>query len=261
MMTTVSITHPQLVAALVKPPQAIIDTLSVFTVDLWHGATGVSGEAGELLEALMFPPEGGIDRVNLREELGDLFFYVEQIVQRSGVHIKWDAADEIARNATISPDQILPVGAAIAIHASQVLDTVKKAAIYNKELDLELLTNQISALAASMLTLCYMFGLQRQECLNSNILKLSKRYAALSYSDQAAQDRADKAQPEEGVIPARKPFKGEEDTRAHTPGVTEAHVPNAETQAAIQEVRDGDLPRHGTVENLMRDLNGEDLQD
>lgn len=216
-MTTLQITHPQLVAALVKKPQDILDTLSIYTVDLWHGATGVAGESGELLEAILFPPSEGIDVVNLREELGDLFFYMEQIVQRSGIVLDWDALHEQARNNIISPDAAIQHAASIAIqhaasiavHGSQVLDTVKKAALYNKALDVELLTNQLSALAVSMLTLGLMFGLSRGECLNANIIKLSKRYSSLSYSDQQAQDRADKVQPQEGVIPARKPFKGE----------------------------------------------------
>lgn len=208
-MTTLQITHPQLVATLVKPPADILATLSLHNVDLWHGATGVAGEAGELLEAILFPPEAGIDVVNLREELGDLFFYQEQLVQRTGIILDWDAFHEQSRNNIISPDAAIQHAASIAVHGSQVLDTVKKAALYNKTLDVELLTNQLSALSVSMLTLALMFGLSRGECLSANIIKLSKRYASLSYSDQQAQDRADKVQPTDGVIPARKPFKGE----------------------------------------------------
>ena len=217
-MTTLQITHPQLVAALVKPPIDIIVSLKPFTADLWHGATGVSGEAGELLEAILFPPADGVDRVNLREELGDLYFYIEQLVQRTGIALDWDALDGIARSQEISGGMDIQYAAQISVHGSQVLDTVKKAAIYNKDLDTELLKNQLSALGLSMLTLGYMFGLPREECLNANILKLSKRYASLSYSDAAAQERADK---QSGEVPSRKPFKGEEDTRAHTPGVTQ----------------------------------------
>lgn len=208
-MTTHSITHPQLVSALVKPPVDIIASLTPHTADLWHGATGVAGETGELLEAILFPPVSGIDVVNVREELGDLFFYIEQIVQRSGITLDWDALHELARNNIISVDAIRHA-ASIAVHGSQVLDTVKKTALYNKTLDMELLTNQMSALAVSMLTLGLMFGLSRGECLNANIIKLSKRYASLSYSDKAAQERADK---KSGEIWARKFFNGPQEPR------------------------------------------------
>lgn len=206
-MTT--ITHPQLVAALVKPPQAILDTLTIYTVDLWHGATGVSGEAGELLEAILFPPKDGVDRINLREELGDLYFYVEQILQRTGIVIDYDAIAESVRNTQVGINPEVTWAASIAVHGSQVLDTVKKAALYNKALDIELLTNQLNALVMAMQMLGAMHGLLREECLNSNIQKLSVRYGSLTYSDKQAQDRADKLQPPEGIIPARKPFPGE----------------------------------------------------
>lgn len=220
MMTTHSITHPELVSALVKPPHDIIVSLTAFNVDIWHGATGVAGESGELLEAILFPPESGVDRVNVREELGDLYFYIEQLVQRTGITLAFDAAEQIAADADNRAKLMLTYAAAIAVHGSQVLDTVKKAAIYNKELDKELLTNQLNALVASMFTLGKMFDLPRDECLRANIHKLSKRYESLQYSDKAAQERADKR---DGQVPERKPFKGEEDTRAHTEGVTQEH--------------------------------------
>jgi len=237
-MTTISITHPQLVAKLVKSPLLIIETLTPFSVDLWHGATGVAGEAGELLEAILYVKPEEVDRVNIREELGDLFFYMEQIVQRSGIAIDWDGADEIARHAIISPDQILPVGASLAIHASQVLDSIKKVALYNKPLDQELLTNQMGALAASAITLGYMFGLAHHECLAANIVKLSKRYASLSYSDQQAQDRADKVQPPEGIIPGRKYFSGDIPVLpAETKDVVQPHIPRT---ADMQDIADAE---------------------
>lgn len=209
-MTTHSITHPQLVTALVKPAPDIIATLTPYGVDLWHGATGVAGESGELLEAIVFPPATGIDRVNLREEMGDLYFYIEQITQRTGIVLAFDAAQEIADGADMRAKLALTYAASIAVHGSQVLDTVKKQAIYNKDLDVELLTNQLNALVASMATLGKMFQLERQECLNANIHKLSKRYQSLSYSDAAAQARADKR---DGQIPDRKFFKGDQEPR------------------------------------------------
>lgn len=194
-MNKLLISHPQLVAALVKPPRDIINSMTEFTADLWHGATGVSGEAGELLEAVLFPPVDGVDIDNLREELGDLFFYIEQITQRAEISLDWDALYDQSRNNIISPDAAITHAASISVHGSQVLDTIKKAAIYNKALDKELLTNQLSALGVSMLTLAIMFGLSRGESLDANIQKLSKRYTSLHYSDVAAQARADKQIP------------------------------------------------------------------
>lgn len=128
------VTHPELVKALVKAPADIRATLDDSKVDLIHAVLGISGEAGELLDAVkkhaVYNKE--LDRENVIEELGDLEFYMEQLRQR--------------------------------------------------------------------------LGITRQETLDANIAKLAKRYAGLNYSDKAAQDRADKA-------PERKFFKGEQEPR------------------------------------------------
>jgi len=113
-----------MVSALVKPGQAIIDSLTPEDADLLHMAVGVSGEAGELLDAVkkkvIYRKELDID--NMKEELGDIEFYMERIRQ-----------------------------------------------------------------------IC---GFTREEVIEANISKLSKRYKSLSYSDDAAQKRADKAEGE-----------------------------------------------------------------
>jgi hypothetical protein len=234
-MTT--ITHPQLVAALVKPPLHILQELTPYGVDLWHGATGIAGEAGELLEAILFPPEAGIDRVNVREELGDLYFYVEQVCQRTGIVLSREAIMSASLEANLNGVMLLPHAAAVAVHGSQVLDTVKKTAIYNKRLDLELLTNQLGALSSAMLTLGHMFGIEREEAMADNIHKLSKRYESLSYSDTAAQTRADKVQPPEGIIPSRKFFSGEPPVLPpETTDIVQPHVGKAEMTQGCKDI-------------------------
>ncbi len=84
------ITHPQLVAGLVKPGAAIIATLTPAEAHLWHMVTGVSGEAGELLDAIKKHViyRKPLDRENVTEELGDLEFYMEGI--RQALHIERD---------------------------------------------------------------------------------------------------------------------------------------------------------------------------
>lgn len=195
-MTQITITHPELVKALVKPPADIMVSLSQFTTDLWHGATGVAGETGELLEAFLDVNIDEIDRINLREEMGDIYFYVEQLVQRTQMILDWDNIYLHARNAEITPDRALYYAAKAAVYGSQVLDTVKKASIYNKALDHGMLNQVLSNMLVHVVTLGYMFGIDHTEALAANIQKLSKRYASLSYSDKAAQERADKTEPE-----------------------------------------------------------------
>jgi NTP pyrophosphatase (non-canonical NTP hydrolase) len=74
-------THQQLVASLVKDPTQIVATLTPEKADIWHAATGVATEAGELLDAakkhcIYNKP---IDYENVVEELGDLEFYMEAL--------------------------------------------------------------------------------------------------------------------------------------------------------------------------------------
>jgi NTP pyrophosphatase (non-canonical NTP hydrolase) len=77
------VSYEVFVAALVKPGGAILSTLTDSKVDAWHNATGVSGEAGELLDAIKkyVVYNKPLDRVNVVEELGDLEFYMEGLRQ------------------------------------------------------------------------------------------------------------------------------------------------------------------------------------
>ncbi len=115
-----TITHSEMVAALVKPGEDILSTVTPEKADLWHMATGVAGEAGELLDAVKKHViyNKPIDIENVIEELGDLEFYMEGVRQN--------------------------------------------------------------------------LGITREQTIEQNIAKLSVRYHGLTYSDQKAQDRADK---------------------------------------------------------------------
>ena len=79
--------HAEMVSILVKPGQDIIEFLSSDDAHLWHMATGVSGEACELLDAVkkivIYKKEP--DLANIIEELGDLEFYMEGIRQLFGL--------------------------------------------------------------------------------------------------------------------------------------------------------------------------------
>lgn len=113
-------THQELVSALTKPGEDVLTGLTPHTANLLHMAVGVSGEAGELLDAvkkaaIYVKP---LDRANVVEELGDLEFYMEGL----------------------------------------------RAAL----------------------------GITREECLEANIDKLSKRYHQGRYTNDQAQERADK---------------------------------------------------------------------
>ena len=72
-----------MVVTLVKPGADIMNSLTAEKVNIWHLATGVSGEAGELLDAIKKHViyNKPLDRENIIEELGDLMFYMEGLMQ------------------------------------------------------------------------------------------------------------------------------------------------------------------------------------
>jgi len=80
----------------------------------------------------------------------------------------------------------------ISGEAGELLDTIKKKTIYQKELDMLNVVEELGDLEFYMEGLRQELNITRDECLIHNIMKLSKRYEKLTYSNQAAQDRADK---------------------------------------------------------------------
>lgn len=79
--------HSQMVSALAKPGEAIIETLSPDRAHVWHMVTGLVGEVGELVDALKkhIIYNKTLDFENAIEELGDIEFYLEGI--RQGLQI------------------------------------------------------------------------------------------------------------------------------------------------------------------------------
>lgn len=113
-------THEELVVALAKNPDVILAEMTADKADLIHAVLGISGEAGELLDA------------------------------------------------------------------------IKKAAIYNKPLDIDNVIEELGDLEFYLSMLRLRLGITREVTLQHNIEKLTKRYHHLSYSDLHAQERADK---------------------------------------------------------------------
>lgn len=170
------ITHPELVARLVKPGDAILATLTPEKADAWHMASCIPGEAGELFDAVMKQ-----DEANAIEELGDLEFYIEGLRTPLGI-TREETLFDVGDTDTLSLPGV----------AADVFDAAKRWVIYNKPLDRDLLVLTLAKLEYVLDALRTVTGISRAATLAGNILKLGERYSSLSYSDQQAQDRADK---------------------------------------------------------------------
>jgi len=82
------INHKNMVRALVKSGDDIIASLTPARANLMHMAIGVSGESGELLDAIKKHViyEKPLDRENVIEELGDIEFYLEGLRQQLDIN-------------------------------------------------------------------------------------------------------------------------------------------------------------------------------
>lgn len=96
MTETLQRKYDDMVDALKKPGQEIIDEMTPLKADILHMAVGVAGEAGELLDAVkkhvMYNKP--IDRENVIEELGDLEFYMSGLRQALSI----DRRDTLCHN-------------------------------------------------------------------------------------------------------------------------------------------------------------------
>lgn len=81
------IDHANMVLALAKPGQAILDTLSPNTMHLVHCTSKLCSEAGELMGCVgkLAYYNKPLDRANAVEELGDIEFYLQGIRQGLGI--------------------------------------------------------------------------------------------------------------------------------------------------------------------------------
>ena len=87
-------TYSEFVSALTKPGDAIRSELTAEDCHRLHMAIGVSGEAGELLDAIKKTCiyRKPLDIANVREECGDILFYVTGLLDSLNISM-----DEVIR--------------------------------------------------------------------------------------------------------------------------------------------------------------------
>jgi len=101
--------------------------------------------------------------------------------------------EDIIESLTPQKAHLLHMAVGIAGEAGELLDAIKKHVVYNKPLDYRNVIEELGDLEFYMEGLRAKLAILREETLVANIAKLEVRYKGLTYSDKAAQDRADKA--------------------------------------------------------------------
>jgi len=96
--------------------------------------------------------------------------------------------------ATMSPYRAHLVHMVLGIcgEAGELLDSVKKSVIYNKPIDITNIIEELGDIEFYMEGLRQALDVSRDFTLDRNIEKLQQRYKDKVYSDQSAQERADK---------------------------------------------------------------------
>lgn len=143
--------------------------------DLMHGAIGVITEGGELLEAL----HTRTDFVNIREELGDIAWYLALLCRATGSTI-----EELMPFAKI--DVGVHAHTYIIIEGARLLDLVKKERAYGKPVDLHAARQHTANLIGAVMTVCESLFVDPSKMFETNIAKLAQRYPEKFTEENAA---------------------------------------------------------------------------
>lgn len=176
--------YTKMVMNLAKAGEDIITGLTPTSAHILHMAIGIIGECHELNAGL-----ANNDLPNIREECGDLEFYIEGmlLVHPAFVPCGLDIGST-------------PPNQALLERAVTVLEYSKKHAVYAKDLEKDDLGVKLSKVLGELLvirsTLYVELGLNHAEVKDGNMSKLltatDARYSDGVYSDKQAHARADK---------------------------------------------------------------------
>lgn len=185
--------HSQMVKQLAKSGESIISSLTPVQMHRLHMAIGVAGEVGEIIEVLQDISDEKLSESealeNLVEEFGDAFFYLRGYIESlpTSVELK-----QYPRFVKLDEKVVL----LLIISSSKLLDAAKRDGIYQKANVEEQAILAIQDLYKNLHYLMDNFEITEEMALEHNLNKLLKgknaRYASGSYSDQQANERADK---------------------------------------------------------------------
>lgn len=99
---------------------------------------------------------------------------------------------EIAAEMTPGDAHLLHMAVGVSGEAGELLDAIKKSVVYRRTLNLQNVIEELGDLEFYMEGLRNYIGISRDDVLLFNMGKLRARYAEQTYSNEAAQARADK---------------------------------------------------------------------
>lgn len=167
----IKLAHQNMVRKLAKNPTEILASLDPKKSHLLHMFVGIMDEVYELSIA-----QTNNHKKNIVEELGDMLFYTEGLIQDFDINIAGHKFFPLSRDETY---QILA-------------RTVKRHVFYEQELDMKNLVNCYLNLIAWIKFDATALGLTIVDVQNNNMEKLAERYPNYDYTDKKANERVDK---------------------------------------------------------------------
>jgi NTP pyrophosphatase (non-canonical NTP hydrolase) len=129
--------YEQFVQSIIKPGHDILVQLTPLQASILHMAVGVSGEAGELLDAVKKHAiyQKPLDFDNVREEAGDILFYLTGLLNELGLTINECMEANVEKLSKRYPEKRYTNEAAIA--RADKLDVVEEPVVLNDDADLD----------------------------------------------------------------------------------------------------------------------------
>lgn len=101
--------------------------------------------------------------------------------------------DEIVRQLTPHQAHLLHMAVGVSGEAGELLDAIKKHCMYQKQINIDNVIEETGDILFYLTGLLNDLNITIDQCIQANMDKLSKRYPAGSYSNDAAIARADKS--------------------------------------------------------------------
>ena len=136
-----------------------------------HALIGITTEAVEITEAYTGKSYSEVDVINLIEEIGDIAFYANILLDV--YNISWE---DVAKKESLKFFSQRDTADQILIEAGNALDIFKKALFYGKEIEKELVSKRVEAVISNCTHLLQLLGFTWEETLDKNDRKLDKRY-------------------------------------------------------------------------------------
>jgi NTP pyrophosphatase (non-canonical NTP hydrolase) len=159
---------------------ATMADLRIEELDGAHLTLGMFTEIGELQSQISLLLEGKTDDVdvtNVKEEVGDLLWYIACLCDLVGMDMEELAYTALAQNIEIPKDDLAKVWAKVIYYSSELADDYKKRLAYKKMINRQKQTIYTAALIQTIEKgLCPLLKVDVHRAMFTNIAKLKERY-------------------------------------------------------------------------------------